>query len=92
MYHIPKSVYPGLFHAWDSLVCGPAPQVYFWFFATRVAIPGRCIIVWKLWLWLLVLGALAFKTRVRCPPAFVLFGKSEIGSTLALAAPLKTSP
>jgi hypothetical protein len=23
---------------WDSLVCGPAPQVYLWFFVTRVTI------------------------------------------------------
>jgi hypothetical protein len=41
----------------------------------------RCIIVW-------FLGALAFETRLRPPPAtpFVLFGKSAIGSTTALAS------
>jgi hypothetical protein len=41
---LPKSVYPGYSTRGILLVCGPAPQVYFWFFVTQGYYP-RCIVV-----------------------------------------------
>jgi hypothetical protein len=77
---------------WNSLVCGPAPQVYFWFFVYAGLLPALHYRLIAMAFW----GGLAFKARLVAPPAtpFVLPGKSAIGSTtaLALAAPLKFSP
>jgi hypothetical protein len=70
VYHIRRGM-PSLFLSrstlvystpWDSLVCGPAPQVYFWFFVargtTRAVLSSDCNRFF---------GAVAFKTRLVAP-------------------------
>ena len=48
---------------WDSPVCGPAPQVYFWFFITRGCYPRYSRLIAMAFL-----GALAFWDTTSCPP------------------------